>query len=59
MMFDNLIFKKDVNFYINLNRIDSEVILYKGDNIKFSQDGKKFFAKVIKIVDNVAELRII
>lgn len=59
MMFDNLIFKQNGKFYINLNNSNLEVVLYKGDNIKFSHDGQKYFAKVIKIVDNVAELHII
>ena len=36
MMFDNLIFKENGKFYINLNNSNLEVVLYKGDNIKFS-----------------------
>jgi hypothetical protein len=59
MMFDNLIFKQNCKFYINLNNSNLEVVLYKGDSIKFSHDGQKYFAKVIKIVDNVCELCII
>lgn len=44
-MFDNLIFKEDDSFYIDLNEsLDVSVCL--GDLIKFSFDREKYLAKV-------------
>ena len=59
MIFDNLVFKENGKFYIDLNHSEVDVFLHKGDNIKFSYEGKKFFAEVINIIDNVCELCII
>jgi hypothetical protein len=59
MMFDKLVFKKNSKYYIDINNIDFDCPIYKGDNIKFIYDGKILYAKVINKIDNIYELSII
>lgn len=60
-MFDNLIFKEDDSFYIDLNEsLDVNVCL--GDLIKFSFDKGKYLAKITEgkyKYDKFFELQII
>jgi hypothetical protein len=59
MIFDKLVFKEGSKYYIDTNNSNSECDIYVGDNIKFSYNNEKFFAKVINSIDNVYELYII
>jgi hypothetical protein len=59
MIFDKYVFKENERFYIDLNDSISEIYLDVGDNIKFSYENIKYFAKVIREVDKIYELCII
>lgn len=59
MMFDKFVFVEKSIYYIDMNICDFDCPIYIGDNIKFFYNGKLFYAKIIKEIDNIYELRII